>query len=79
MSFIDEELEDEVKQQKNADDTESESDEEDDLISQIVGHKSPTRITLKLHVTDKTSSSWDSVSLFCFRLRKTFLTCEFFF
>lgn len=64
MSFIDEELEDEVKQQQNNaanDDTESESDEEDDLISQIVGHKSPTRITLKLHVTDKTSSSWDSV------------------
>lgn len=45
------------------DDTESESDDEDDLISQIVAQKSPTRITMKLHVTDKISSSWDSVSI----------------
>lgn len=66
LSFIDEEEgEDDVKQQagaaKGGDGSESESDDEDDLISQIVGQKSPTRITIKLHVTDKISSSWDSV------------------
>lgn len=44
------------------DETSSESDdEEDDLISQIVSQKSPTRITIKLHVTDKICSKWDSV------------------
>jgi len=61
LSFIDEEIEDDVKQGLKDDDTESESDDEDDLISQIVAQKSPTRITIKLNVTDKISSSWDSV------------------
>lgn len=64
LSFIDEEIEDELKQQHNSsakDDTDSESDDEDDLISQMVAQKSPTRITIKLHITDKISSSWDSV------------------
>ncbi|CRK89599.1 CLUMA_CG003287, isoform A [Clunio marinus] len=66
-SFIDEEIEDEggKKQKVNSvernDDTDSESDDEDDLISQIVSQKAPTRITIKLNVTDKISSSWDSV------------------
>lgn len=65
LSFIDEEIEDDLKQQQNAkDDTDSESDDEDNLISQMVAQKSPTRITIKLHVTDKISSSWDSVSTF---------------
>jgi ornithine decarboxylase antizyme 1 len=66
LSFIDEEeSEDDVKQQHGGeakdDDSESESDDEDDLISQIVAQKSPTRITIKLNVTDKISSCWDSV------------------
>lgn len=63
LSFIDEEIEDEVKKQGAAknDDADSESDDEDGLISQIVAQKSPTRITIKLHVTDKISSIWDSV------------------
>lgn len=67
LSFIDEEIEDDLKQQRGAgakDDTDSESDDEDDLISQMVAQKSPTRITIKLHVTDKISSSWDSVRTF---------------
>lgn len=63
LSFIDEEIEDDISKQSK-DDTDSESDDEDNLISQIVGSKSPTRITIKLNVTDKISSSWDSVSLF---------------
>lgn len=66
LSFIDEEIEDEVNQKHGTgakDDTDSESDDEDGLISQIVAQKSPTRITVKLHVTDKISSSWDSVSI----------------
>jgi len=65
LSFIDEGIEDDLKQQQHGsgakDDTDSESDDEDDLISQMVAQKSPTRITIKLHVTDKISSSWDSV------------------
>lgn len=63
LSFIDEEIEDDVKQPGagSKDDCESDSDE-DDLISQIVSQKTPTRITIKLHVTDKISSSWDSVT-----------------
>lgn len=64
LSYIDEEEEGTTASggaTKN-DDSTSESDvEEDDLISQIVSQKSPTRITIKLHVTDKISSSWDSV------------------
>lgn len=45
-------------------DGESESESEDDeqnVIGKIVAQKAPTRITIKLHVTDKISSSWDSV------------------
>lgn len=64
LSFIDEEIEDEVNKKEaeaKDSDTESESDDEDDLISQIVGQKSPTRITIKLNVTDKIFSKWDSV------------------
>lgn len=63
LSFIDEEESEDEHGGAGAknDDSESESDEEDDLISQIVSQKSPTRITMKLHVTDKISSSWDSV------------------
>lgn len=62
LSFIDEEEENAASCiLKQNDDTSSESDSEDDLISQIVTQKSPTRITIKLHVTDKISSSWDSV------------------
>lgn len=60
LSFIDEEEEGATGILKQ-NDTDSESDSEDDLISQIVSQKSPTRITIKLHVTDKISSSWDSV------------------
>lgn len=63
LSFIDEEIEDDIKQPgagAKDDDSVSDSDE-DDLISQIVSQKTPTRITIKLHVTDKISSSWDSV------------------
>jgi hypothetical protein len=63
LSFIDEEIEEESKQSGESD-TESESDDEDDLISQIVAQKSPTRITIKLNVTDKISSKWDSVRTF---------------
>jgi hypothetical protein len=66
LSFIDEEIEDDVKlggEAKEGDtDSESESDDEDDVLSQIVAQKSPTRLTIKLNVTDKISSSWDSVS-----------------
>jgi hypothetical protein len=65
LSFIDEEIEDDVKQHGDGaknNDTDSESDDEDNLISQMVSQKAPTRITIKLHVTDKISSSWDSVS-----------------
>lgn len=61
LSYIDEE-EEGASGLIKANDTDSESDSEDDLISQIVSQKSPTRITIKLHVTDKISSSWDSVS-----------------
>lgn len=60
MSYIDEE-EEAASGILKANDTDSESDSEDDLISQIVSQKSPTRITIKLHVTDKISSKWDSV------------------
>lgn len=60
LSYIDEE-EEGASGLIKANDTDSESDSEDDLISQIVSQKSPTRITIKLHVTDKISSSWDSV------------------
>lgn len=63
LSFIDEEIEEEAKGAAAKDcDTDSESDE-DDPISQIISQKSPTRLTIKLHVTDKISSSWDSVSV----------------
>lgn len=63
LSFIDEEEEGASSGNiVNANsDSESESDDEDGLISQIVSQKTPTRITIKLHVTDKISSSWDSV------------------
>lgn len=64
LSYIDEEEEGAAASSSGAtkNDSASESDdEEDDLISQIVAQKSPTRITIKLHVTDKISSSWDSV------------------
>jgi len=65
LSFIDEEDDDiDLKQQQHstaADDTDSDDDDDEDPISQIVSQKTPTRITIKLHVTDKTSSSWDSV------------------
>ncbi|KAG5683558.1 hypothetical protein PVAND_012831 [Polypedilum vanderplanki] len=62
LSYIDEEEEGAASGLVKAnDDSESESDDEDNLISQIVSQKSPTRITIKLHVTDKISSSWDSV------------------
>jgi len=60
LSYIDEE-EEAASGILKANDTDSESDSEDDLISQIVSQKSPTRITIKLHVTDKISSKWDSV------------------
>lgn len=62
LSFIDEEEEGATASigEKGAK-HESDEVEEDDLISQIVAQKSPTRITIKLHVTDKISSSWDSV------------------
>lgn len=64
LSFIDEEENEDDKHSdsktKDVSDGE-ESDDEDNLISQIVAQKSPTRITIKLHVTDKISSSWDSV------------------
>lgn len=62
LSYIDEEEENAASCILKQNDTASESDSEDDLISQIVSQKSPTRITIKLHVTDKISSSWDSVS-----------------
>lgn len=61
MSYIDEEEEGAASSGETKNDSTSESDDEDDLISQIVSQKSPTRITIKLHVTDKISSSWDSV------------------
>jgi ornithine decarboxylase antizyme 1 len=66
LSFIDEEeIEDDKRSDSKTKDVteeeEEESDDEDDLISQIVAQKSPTRLTIKLHVTDKISSSWDSV------------------
>lgn len=65
LSFIDEEDDDISKHAgaaaSKSDDTDSESDDEDELISQMVSQKAPTRITIKLSVTDKTSSSWDSV------------------
>jgi ornithine decarboxylase antizyme 1 len=61
LSYIDEEEEGATASGGKNDDSASESDEEDDLISQIVSQKSPTRITIKLHVTDKLSSNWDSV------------------
>jgi ornithine decarboxylase antizyme 1 len=64
LSFIDEEEneDDNHSDSKTKDVSDGEeSDDEDDLISQIVAQKSPTRITIKLHVTDKISSSWDSV------------------
>jgi hypothetical protein len=68
LSYIDEEEEGAASGivKANDDDTESESDDEDNLISQIVSQKTPTRITIKLHVTDKISSSWDSVSKLSF-------------
>ena len=81
LSFIDEEIEDDLKQKHGAearDDTDSESDDEDDLISQMVAQKSPTRITIKLHVTDKISSSWDSVRFFDLYFLKHFLTNQLF-
>lgn len=66
LSFIDEEDENALKRQNSSssssDVSESDSDDEDKLISQIVSQKAPTRITIKLNVTDKTSTSWDSVS-----------------
>jgi hypothetical protein len=63
LSFIDEEIEDDKRSDsKTKDLSDDESDDEDDLISQIIGQKSPTRLTIKLHVTDKISSCWDSVS-----------------
>ena len=71
LSFIDEEIENEVMQKEagNKDsDTESESDDEDNLISQIVAQKSPTRITIKLNVTDKIFSKWDSVNFIQFSI-----------
>lgn len=77
LSFIDEELEDDVKQQgagAKGDDSSSESDDEDDLITQIVAQKSPTRITIKLNVTDKISSSWDSVS---YANSKVWIACSY--
>lgn len=61
LSYIDEEEEGAASSGETKNDSTSESDDEDDLISQIVSQKSPTRITIKLHVTDKISSSWDSV------------------
>lgn len=61
LSYIDEEEEGAIASAGVKDDSESESDDEDDLISQIVAQKAPTRITIKLHVTDKISSIWDSV------------------
>jgi hypothetical protein len=65
LSFIDEEIEEEAQGATAKDcDSDSESDD-DDPISQIISQKSPTRLTIKLHVTDKISSSWDSVSLTC--------------
>lgn len=48
------------KNDNNTDDIDSE-DDEDNLITQIISQKSPTHITIKLHVTDKISSSWESV------------------
>lgn len=64
LSFIDEEIEDDKSSDSKTREVgdEDDSDSEDDFISQIVAQKSPTRITIKLHVTDKISSSWDSVS-----------------
>jgi hypothetical protein len=63
LSFIDEEIEEEAKGAEAKDcDSDSESDD-DDPISQIIAQKSPTRLTIKLNVTDKISSSWDSVSM----------------
>lgn len=66
LSYIDEEDENALKRQNSSssssDVSESDSDDEENLISQIVSQKAPTRITIKLNVTDKTSTSWDSVS-----------------
>lgn len=65
LSFIDED-EDPASDGAKASavvDSESESDSDDeDVLNKIVSQKCPTRITMKLHVTDKVSSSWDSVS-----------------
>lgn len=43
-------------------DDSSSDDEDDDFLNKIVSQKAPTRLTIKLHVTDRISSSWDSVS-----------------
>jgi hypothetical protein len=68
LSFIDEEEEGAVasgvsgaaKQHETTSESDDD-DDEDDLISQIVSQKSPTRMMIKLHVTDKICSNWDSV------------------
>lgn len=66
LSFIDED-EDPANDGAKAStvvESESESDSDDeDVLNKIVSQKCPTRITMKLHVTDKVSSSWDSVSI----------------
>jgi ornithine decarboxylase antizyme 1 len=70
LSFIDEEEEGAVasggsgggaKNETTSESGDDDDDEEDDLISQIVSQKSPTRMMIKLHVTDKIFSKWDSV------------------
>jgi len=44
-----------------SDDSSDDDDEDADVINKIVSQKAPTRLTIKLHVTDKVSSCWDSV------------------
>lgn len=76
LSYIDEEDENALRRQNSSssssdvsesdvsenDVSENDSEDEENLISKIVSQKAPTRITIKLNVTDKTSTSWDSVS-----------------
>lgn len=45
-----------------------------EMVKHILQHENPTRITIKLHVTENQFSEWESVSFF--RHKNLFLNCH---
>lgn len=67
LSVVNEDCERGVEEIEEEDDDQTSfnlenQDDNSDLIAKILSQKAPTRITLKLHVTENTFSIWETVS-----------------